>query len=440
MIENAKQARQAKIAKMLEILAIFACFARFAFSLDYSGFDFHPSCLRKRHALTPTSKTAKQTRASGCGQSVYFVCFVFSLLLGLKSRSMELLLGKTEEELIEFAKALGEAPFRGKQLYQAIYSRRLLDPSQMTELSKDLREKLLATARIAETTIENVFYSTDGARRYLLRLGDGREIETVFMPEDRRDTICISCQVGCAVGCEFCMTAQIGIKRNMTAGEIISQVIIVLNEVYGAGADLPHGTNLVFMGMGESFLNYEEVMKSIRMMADKNGLGIGPKRMTVSTSGITPRIYDFAREPIRPHLAISLSATTEQQRNDLMPINRKYTLEELMKACRQYPLDERERLTFEYVMLDGVNDSDEDARRLVKLLNGIRAKVNLIPHNPAPELPHRASPMERILGFQKILVDKGVPAFIRRPRGQDISAACGQLAARHQATGLSAED
>jgi len=345
------------------------------------------------------------------------------------------LLGKTEEELIEFATALGEPAFRGRQLYQWIYARRALDFAQMTDLPKALRGKLAETAAVTETKIERVFYSTDGTRRYLLRLADGREAEAVFMPEERRDTICISCQVGCAVGCKFCMTAQLGIKRNMPAGEIISQVVIVLNEVYGEGNEPPHGTNLVFMGMGESFLNYQEVMQSIRVMSDEQGLGISPKRVTVSTSGIVPRIYEFANEPVRPHLAISLSSTTEAQRNDLMPINRKYTLEELMKACRQYPLDERERLTFEYVMLDGVNDSDEDARRLVRLLGGIRAKVNLIPHNPAPELPYRASPMERILAFQKILVDKGVPSFIRRPRGQDISAACGQLAARHQANG-----
>jgi len=346
---------------------------------------------------------------------------------------MTTLLGKTEDELVDFAREIGEAPFRGKQIYQAIYGRRALDIAQMTELSKDLREKLNSIARVAETQIVNVFRSTDGTRRYLLKLGDGREAEAVFMPEERRDTICISCQVGCAVGCGFCMTAQLGVKRSMTAGEIISQVVIVLNEVYGAGQEPPHGVNLVFMGMGEAFLNYDEVMRSIRIMADEKGLGISPKRVTVSTSGVIPRIYDFAREPVRPRLAISLSATTEEQRTRLMPINRKYSLADLMKACREYPLGERERLTFEYVMLDGVNDSDEDARRLVRLLNGVRAKVNLIPHNPAPELPYRASPMERILSFQKILVDRDVPAFIRRPRGQDISAACGQLAARRQA-------
>ncbi|MBO0801334.1 MAG: 23S rRNA (adenine(2503)-C(2))-methyltransferase RlmN [Blastocatellia bacterium] len=334
--------------------------------------------------------------------------------------------------MIDFVEDTGEASFRGRQIYHAIYARRIASLSQITELGLALREKLSASARVTETAIAEVFTSLDGTRRYLLRLGDGREAETVFMPEEQRDTICLSCQVGCAVGCTFCMTAQLGIKRNMTSGEIISQVVLVLNEVYGEGAKPPHGINLVFMGMGESFLNYDEVMKSIRIMADEKGLGISPKRMTVSTSGIIPRIRQFAREPIRPHLAISLSATTEEQRTALMPINRKYSLAELMKACREYPLGDRERLTFEYVMLDRINDSDQDARRLVKLLNGIRSKVNLIPHNPAPELPYTASPMERILSFQRILADKDVPAYIRRPRGSDISAACGQLAARHQ--------
>ncbi len=348
---------------------------------------------------------------------------------------MELLLGKTESELIEYARTSDEAAFRGKQLYRAIYARRLLDFALITELSKALREKLSAQSAITATQIANVFHSTDGTRRYLLGLGDGKEVEAVFIPEENRDTICLSCQVGCAVGCTFCMTAQLGIKRNMTAGEIISQVIIVLNDVYGVAGELPHGTNLVFMGMGESFLNYDEVTRAIRIMADEKGLKINPKRVTVSTSGIVPKINAFAQEPVRARLAISLSATTDEQRTALMPLNKRYGLDELMQACRDYPLRERERLTFEYVMLDGVNDSDEDARRLVKLIhgNGINAKVNLIPHNPAPELPYKASPMERILKFQQTLTDSGVPAFIRRPRGQDISAACGQLAARQKA-------
>lgn len=346
---------------------------------------------------------------------------------------MESLLGKTEAELRDLVVEMGENAYRGRQLYGNIYGRRALDFAEMSDLGKGLRERLGSIARVTATRIASVFRSLDGTRRYLLTLEDGREAEAVFMPEDRRDTICISCQVGCAVGCRFCMTAKLGVKRNMTAGEIISQVAIVLNDVYGAGRKPEHGTNLVFMGMGEAFLNYDEVMKSIRIMADENGLGISPKRVTVSTSGIIPRIRDFALEPVRPRLAISLTATTEELRTELMPLNSKYTLAELIRACREYPLGERERLTFEYVMLEGINDTDKDARRLVRLLNGIRAKVNLIPHNPAPELPYRASSIERIEAFQQILVSKDLPAFIRRPRGQDISAACGQLAARHQA-------
>lgn len=350
---------------------------------------------------------------------------------------MDILLGQTEDELIAFAQSLGEKPFRGKQLYQAIYARRILDFDHITELAKPLREKLNATSCITETTIANVFYSSDGTRRYLLKLGDGKEVEAVFIPEEHRDTICISCQVGCAVGCKFCMTAQLGIKRNMTAGEIVSQVIIVLNEVYGAGAETPHGTNLVFMGMGESFLNYDEVMNAIRLLCDEKGLAISPKRITVSTSGIIPKIIAFGEEPVRPRLAISLSGTTDEQRTKLIPLNKRYGMDELMRALQSYPLRDREKITFEYVMLDGVNDSDEDARRLAKLVHQyhLKAKVNLIPHNPAPELPFHASPMGQILKFQNILNDNGVDAFIRRPRGQDISAACGQLAARKSTVG-----
>lgn len=348
---------------------------------------------------------------------------------------METLLGKTEPELAALAQTLGEAPFRGKQLYQALYQRRVLDLAQMTNLSKALREKLTQAAPVTQTQIVNVFTSTDGTRRYLLRLGDSQQVEAVFMPEERRDTICISCQVGCAVGCKFCMTAQLGIKRNMTAGEIVSQVILVLNEVYGPAGELPHGTNLVFMGMGESFLNYDEVIKAIRLLCDEKGLNISPKRITVSTSGIIPKIKAFAEEAVRPRLAISLSGTTDEQRTQLIPLNRRYGLRELLETLRAYPLRDRERLTFEYVMLDGVNDSDEDARRLARLIHRhqLSAKVNLIPHNPAPELPYRSSSSQQILRFQSILNEHGVDAFIRRPRGQDISAACGQLAARQQA-------
>jgi 23S rRNA (adenine2503-C2)-methyltransferase len=344
------------------------------------------------------------------------------------------LLGMTSDELRQYMEQLGEKPFRARQLFDAMNRRRIQSFDEMTDLPKTLRRILNDHAVITHTTIENVFTSSDGTRRFLLRLGDGREVESVFMPEERRDTICISSQVGCPLACDFCMTGVVGLKRNMTASEIASQVVIALNEVYGAGSETPHGTNIVMMGMGEPLLNYDEVMKAIRFFADEEGLAIAPRRVTLSTAGIVPRIDDLAKEEIRPRLAISLTAANDELRNQLFPINRKYPLEQLIGACRRFPLGERERLTFEYVMLAGVNDSDRHARELAQLLSDLRAKVNLIPHNPAPELPYLSSSMDRILAFQKILTDAGLPSFIRRPRGQDISAACGQLAARHQAS------
>jgi 23S rRNA (adenine2503-C2)-methyltransferase len=304
----------------------------------------------------------------------------------------------------------------------------------MTDLPKTLRRILQDHATVTRTRVDNEFLSSDGTRRFLLKLADESEVESVFMPEERRDTICISSQVGCPLACTFCMTGVLGLKRNMTAGEIVSQIAVVLNRVYGDGVEVPHRTNIVMMGMGEPLLNYDQVIKAVRLFLDQKGLAIAPRGVTLSTAGVVPRIYDLGREEVRPRLAISLTATNDELRNRLFPINRKYPLAELMEACRRYPLGERERLTFEYVMLEGVNDSDHQARELVRLLSGIRAKVNLIPHNPAPELPYAASPMDRIIAFQKILTEKGLPSFIRRPRGQDISAACGQLAARHQAS------
>jgi 23S rRNA (adenine2503-C2)-methyltransferase len=344
------------------------------------------------------------------------------------------LIGSTLDELREIVIFLGEKPYRARQLFDAIYRRRIASLDSITDLPKSFRESLSMRAEVTSTRIENVFLSLDGTRRFLLRLGDDREVEAVFMPQERRDTICISSQVGCPLACDFCMTGVMGLKRNMTAGEILSQVVIVLNQVYGPGVEPPRRTNIVMMGMGEPLLNYENVMKTIRLFADESGLRVPPRRVTLSTAGIVPRIYDLAREEIRPRLAISLTAPTDELRNRLFPINRKYPLAELIEACRAYPLGDRERLTFEYVLLDRVNDSDRHARELARLLSGLRAMVNLIPHNPAPELPYISSPVERILAFQGILIGAGVPAYIRRPRGQDISAACGQLAARHQAT------
>jgi 23S rRNA (adenine2503-C2)-methyltransferase len=343
------------------------------------------------------------------------------------------LLGLTQDELRERFVELGEKPYRARQLYDAIYRRRITNFESITDLPKTLRRILEECTAIIRSRIESVFVSSDGTRRLLLKLGDGSEVESVFMPEAHRDTICISSQVGCPLACSFCMTGVIGLKRNMTAGEIVSQIIITLNQVYGEGVPVPHRTNIVMMGMGEPLLNYDAVMCAVRLFADQSGLAISPRYVTLSTAGIVPRIYDLAKEEIRPRLAISLTAPDDELRNQLFPINRRYPLAELIEACRRYPLGERERLTFEYVMLDSVNDRNRHARELVRLLANVRAKVNLIPHNPAPELPYASSPMDRILAFQRILTDAGLPSFIRRPRGQDISAACGQLAARHQA-------
>ncbi|HJQ22557.1 MAG TPA: 23S rRNA (adenine(2503)-C(2))-methyltransferase RlmN [Blastocatellia bacterium] len=380
-------------------------------------------------------------------------------MMKVLSNSKVELLGKTADELVELVAELGEKPFRARQLYDAIYRRRLTSFAAMTDLPAPLREQLAARAVVTHTRIKNIFTSSDGTRRFLLELGDGREVEAVFMPEERRDTICISSQVGCPLACDFCMTGVLGLKRNMTAGEIVSQIVVVLNEVYGEGAhpakengitkvgssisgrekvreprDERHPLNVVMMGMGEPLLNYDAALRAVRLFADEKGLAIPPRRVTLSTAGIVPRIDELAKEAVRPRLAISLTAANDELRNRLFPINRKYPLADLMAACRRFPLAERERLTFEYVLLDGVNDSDRDARDLVRLLNGVRAKVNLIPHNPAPELPYRATPMARILAFQKILTNADVRSFIRRPRGQDIAAACGQLAARHEAS------
>ena len=344
------------------------------------------------------------------------------------------LLGLTQDELREFMAVLGEKPYRARQVYDAIYRRRITRFDEMTDLPKTLRRILQDHSVVTRTRIESEFLSADGTRRFLLKLADESEVESVFMPDARRDTICISSQVGCPLACSFCMTGVVGLKRNMTASEIVSQVIVVLNQVYGEGVEVPHRTNIVMMGMGEPLLNYDQVIKAVRLLVDQKGLAIAPRGVTLSTAGIVPRIYDLAKEEVRPRLAISLTASNDDLRNQLFPINRKYPLAELIEACRQYPSGAREYLTFEYVMLDGINDSDQQARELVRLLSGVRAKVNLIPHNPAPELPYASSPMDRILAFQKILTEKGLPSFIRWPRGQDISAACGQLAARHQAT------
>ena len=343
------------------------------------------------------------------------------------------LLGYTQSELVAFMASLGEPAYRGRQLFGDLQRRRIRSLDEMTDLPKELRSKLATTGIVDTLAVESRYISTDGTRRYLMKTRDNRPVETVFIPEERRDTICFSSQSGCPLQCSFCLTAKLGLLRSLTAGEIVEQIIIALNDAYGPGEKPPHGINLVGMGAGEPFLNYDELMKAIRIMSEPDGLHIVPNRVTVSTAGVVPRIKQLANEDGRPHLAISLAAPNDKLRDELMPINKKWPLSELLSACKEFQqsLKPGERYTFEYVMLDGVNDSDEHARQLANLLNrhGLRAKVNLIPHNPAEELPYRTSPPDRVEGFKAILESKGVNAFVRRPRGVDIYAACGQLAA-----------
>jgi 23S rRNA (adenine2503-C2)-methyltransferase len=299
-----------------------------------------------------------------------------------------------------------------------------------------LRAKLDEHATASTLTVESRYLSSDGTRRYLMKTHDNFPVETVFIPEERRDTICFSSQSGCPLQCTFCLTAQLGLLRNLTAGEIVEQITITLNDAYGVSVKAPRGTNLVGMGAGEPFLNFESLMKAIRIMAEPDGLYIVPRRVTVSTAGVVPRIRELAMIPDRPHLAVSLAAPNDELRNELMPINKKWPLHELLAACGDFQkaLKPGERFTFEYVMLDGVNDSDEQARQLANLLNRheLRAKVNLIPHNLAEPLPYHPSPFARVESFKEILESKGIHAFVRQPRGRDIFAACGQLAARQE--------
>ncbi len=344
------------------------------------------------------------------------------------------LAGLSQSELTDFVKSLGEPAYRARQIFTGLQQRRLHTFAEMSDLPKELRAKLEEHAVASTLQLKSRYISTDGTRRYLFKTRDDLPVETVFIPEERRDTICFSSQSGCPLQCTFCLTAQLGLLRNLTAGEIVEQIIAALNDAYGVSVKPPRGTNLVGMGAGEPFLNFEELIKAIRVMKDPGGLHIVPNRVTISTAGIVPRIRELATFTDRPHLAVSLAAPTDELRNELMPINKKWPLGELLDACKEFEksLKPNERLTFEYVMLAGVNDSDEHARQLANLLNRheLSAKVNLIPHNPADPLPYQPSAPERVELFREILESKGVHAYIRKPRGRDILAACGQLAAR----------
>jgi 23S rRNA (adenine2503-C2)-methyltransferase len=357
------------------------------------------------------------------------------------------LLGLDLLELTSLALESGQPAYRGQQLFDALYRQKIDRLDQVSTLPLEYRSGLAGRGwTVGQSTIARKFISKDGTVRYLVALGDGQTVETVWMPEGdggesgdgseagdegegitppewRRATICVSSQVGCAVNCKFCFTALLGVKRNLEVGEIVGQIVAVLRD---QGVDPPlQRVNIVFMGMGEPFLNYDNFMKSVRLLAQ--GVGIPESRMTVSTAGIVPRIRDFGQETLRPKLAISLNGSNDTLRSEVMPLNRKWNLAELMKAAREFPLRPRERLTFEYVLLRGVNDAPEQAREVVELVRGMRVKINLIAMNSGTELPYRTPEQERVSAFQKILISAGIPAFVRRPRGRDIFAACGQL-------------
>jgi 23S rRNA (adenine2503-C2)-methyltransferase len=340
-------------------------------------------------------------------------------------------------------------------MFEALYSNRFSTFDEISSLPKSFRTWLASNGYVINRPkISGKFQSTDGTIRYLVEMSDGETVETVWMPEGdsgesgdgseageeeasstdsfHRATICVSSQVGCAVNCQFCLTALLGVRRNLTAGEIVGQVLAVLED---RGTAPPRQrVNLVFMGMGEPFLNYENFIKAVSLLVE--GVGIPDTRMTVSTAGVVPKITEFGREQVRPKLAISLNASNNEIRDQLMPINRKWNLDLLLRAAREFPLRSREKLTFEYVLLDGFNDSDKDARQLTLLLRGMRAKVNLIALNPGPGIEFGTPAPPRVLSFQKLLIKAGVPAFIRRPRGRDIYAACGQLKRTVELVGL----
>jgi 23S rRNA (adenine2503-C2)-methyltransferase len=386
------------------------------------------------------------------------------------------LLGMDRQEIATLVLEAGEPGYRAKQIVEAVYRQRVKSLEEISTLPQGFRERLVQSGvSVGAAQIEKKFESVDGTVRYLIAFSDGQSVETVWMPEgdggeagdgseagaeaesgtsgpeaaaavssdaiggaagslalakqsrrsssSGRSTICISSQVGCAVDCQFCLTALLGVKRNLTAGEIVGQVCAVLKD---QKVSPPRDrVNLVFMGMGEPFLNYDNFVKAARLLVEE--VGIAERRMTVSTAGIVPRIRDFGAETIRPKLAISLNASNDALRTRLMPLNKKWNLQMLLAAARDFPLRTREWITFEYVLLGGVNDEPQNAKETAELLRGLRCKVNLIALNPGPGIDFTTPSAERVAAFQNILREAGTPAFVRRPRGRDIYAACGQL-------------
>jgi 23S rRNA (adenine2503-C2)-methyltransferase len=333
------------------------------------------------------------------------------------------LLDLSPAEMEALAESLGAPPYRGRQLAQWIFVKAVTDLAEMSDLPKDFRAALAARASVEVPEVERRTPSQDGSQKLVLRYGDGARVQAVLMPDGDRLTLCVSTQVGCGFACAFCYTGTMGLERNLSAGEIVAQVMVA-REGLAAGLRITH---IVYMGMGEPLANYTATVKSLRLLTDPRAFAFAPRRITVSTVGLVSGIERLAKENLRVNLAVSLHATSNEIRDRIMPVNRGFAIEELLAACRRFPLPFRQRMTFEYVLLEDINDSAEDARRLVKLMKGIRGKINLIPFNDWEGSSFARPPLARILDFQTVLLEHGIRATVRWSKGEDIGAACGQL-------------
>lgn len=343
----------------------------------------------------------------------------------------------TQEQIVSLVESLEQPAFRGRQIMAWLYRPGITDFSQMTDLAKVFRQVLAENCRISRFEKTAIERSSDGCVKFGFTLDDGYVVESVLIPEEERNTLCISSQVGCAMGCSFCLTGTMGFKRNLTTAEIVNQVCAVRDFLLEEPAENLIGpdrvTNLVYMGMGEPLNNLQNVLSSLSILTEPKGLDLTARKITVSTCGIVPKMRELG-EKSSANLAISLHAVDDKTRNELMPVNERYGLEELLQACRDFPMPKRRRIMFEYVLLAGINDSDRDARILAKKLRKIPCKINLLPYNECPALPFKSPTRERTLAFQKILMDAHYSVFIRSSRGSDISAACGQLANKEKRT------
>lgn len=341
-----------------------------------------------------------------------------------------------QEQLIQFVESLGQPAFRGRQIMAWLYRPGVTDFSEMTDLAKSFRKVLAENAYVSNFENPIIEQSSDGCVKFGFTLYDGNVIESVLIPEPDRNTLCISSQVGCAMHCSFCLTGTMGFKRNLTPSEIVNQVCAVRDYLLAQPQDELIGpdrvTNLVYMGMGEPLNNLKNVITSLSILTEPKGLDLTPRKITVSTCGIVPKMRELGLKS-KANLAISLHAVDDETRDELMPVNERYSLDELLQACKDFPMPKRRRIMFEYILLAGINDSDKDARILARKLRGIPCKINLLPYNECAELPYKSPTRERMLAFQKILLDAHYSVFIRTSRGSDISAACGQLAAKERA-------